>query len=56
MEIKSLEIENIGKIIKEKIVFDKPLMLFFGEAMQGKTTILNSMKYALGDGLLKMEN
>lgn len=49
MQIKSLEIENIGKIIKEKIIFNEPLILFIGEIKNGKTTILNTVKYVLGD-------
>jgi len=49
MKIKYIEIENIGIIPKEKIVIDQPLVLFFGKPMQGKTTILNGIKYALGN-------
>ena len=48
MKIKYIEIENIGKIIKEKIIIDQPLILFFGKPRQGKTTILNIIKYVLG--------
>lgn len=48
MKIKSLEIENIGIIVKETIIFNEPLMLFIGKIKQGKTTILNCVKYVLG--------
>lgn len=48
MKINSIELENIGKIIKEKIIIDQPLILFLGKIKQGKTTILNGIKYALG--------
>lgn len=48
MKIISLEISNIGKIEHMLIPFDKPLNLFFGEIMQGKTTILNSVRYNCG--------
>ena len=57
MILKELIIENIGMIdaVSEKI--DKPLILFYGDIKQGKTTILNAVKYALGgsfpDDLLK---
>jgi DNA repair exonuclease SbcCD ATPase subunit len=48
MKIKSLEIKNIGLIKTETIIFDKPLILFFGEVMQGKTTILNAVRWCFG--------
>jgi len=48
MKIRSLQIENIGIIIKEEIIFNEPLMLFIGKIKQGKTTILNTVKYVLG--------
>lgn len=48
MQIKSLEIINIGMIEKEVIKFDKALNLFYGDVRQGKTTILNAIKWCFG--------
>ena len=48
MKIKSVEIENVGKIEDTVIEFDKPLILFYGEIRAGKTTILNAIKWGLG--------
>lgn len=48
MEIKSLEISNIGMIGHEIIPIDKHLLLFYGDIKQGKTTILNSVKLCFG--------
>lgn len=48
MKIKSLEIKNIGIIVHEVIEFNKPLNLFYGEILAGKTTILNAVKLLFG--------
>jgi DNA repair ATPase RecN len=48
MKIKSLKIKNIGMISDEVIPFDKPLILFYGDIKQGKTTILNSVRLVMG--------
>jgi len=48
MKIKSLQIQNIGKIADEVIEFNKSLNLFYGEILQGKTTILNAVKLCFG--------
>lgn len=48
MKIKKIEIFNIGilKNINEEI--DKPLILFYGDIKQGKTTILEAIKLCFG--------
>lgn len=48
MIIKSLEIKNIGMIEHEIIQLDKSLILFYGDIKQGKTTILNAVKFCYG--------
>jgi DNA repair exonuclease SbcCD ATPase subunit len=48
IKIKSLQIINIGMIESEVVSFNKPLLLFFGEIKQGKTTILNAVRWAFG--------
>lgn len=48
MKVKQLVIKNIGIIKDETIELNKPLILFYGDLMQGKTTILNSVKWLLG--------
>lgn len=48
MKTVSLYIKNIGLIVEETIPLDKPLILFFGEIRQGKTTILNAVRYVFG--------
>lgn len=48
MKIKRLVIKNIGMIGDMNIPIDKPLILFYGDLMQGKTTILNAVKFAFG--------
>jgi DNA repair ATPase RecN len=45
-----LTIRNIGKIGNAVIEINKPLILFYGEIMEGKTTILNSIKFCFGGG------
>lgn len=48
MKPTKLIIKNIGKIASETIAIDKPLILFYGEIKQGKTTILNSVRWVCG--------
>lgn len=48
MKVKKLIIKNVGMVADTTIELDKPLILFYGEIRQGKTTILNCVKYALG--------
>jgi hypothetical protein len=48
MKPKSLNIKNIGIIADTTIETDKPLLLFYGDIMQGKTTILNAVKWLFG--------
>jgi len=43
-----LIIQNIGLIRDETIELNQPLMLFYGNVRQGKTTLLNAFKYAVG--------
>lgn len=48
MKTVSLYIKNIGLIAEELINLNKPLILFFGDIRQGKTTILNAVRYVFG--------
>lgn len=48
MKVTSLYIENIGVIPESSIMLDKPLILFYGEIRQGKSTILNCVKWVCG--------
>jgi DNA repair exonuclease SbcCD ATPase subunit len=48
MKVKRVLIKNVGKIADVQIPLDKPLILFFGDLCQGKTTILNAVKYVFG--------
>jgi recombinational DNA repair ATPase RecF len=48
MKVTKLTIKNIGLIKDTAIELNKPLILFYGEIMQGKTTILNAVKYCFG--------
>ena len=48
MKVKSLHITNVGMIADTVITFDKPLILFYGEIRQGKTTILNAVRWVCG--------
>ena len=48
MQLKTVEIKNIGMVASESIPIDKPLLLFYGDIMQGKTTILNAVKLCFG--------
>jgi predicted ATP-dependent endonuclease of OLD family len=48
MKVKSLTIKNIGMIADAFITLNKPLILFYGEIQQGKTTLLNAVRYVFG--------
>ena len=48
MKVKQLIIKNIGIIEDGIIELDKPLVLFYGEIKQGKTTVLNAVKWVFG--------
>ena len=48
MKVKKLVIHNIGMIGDTEITLNKPLIIFYGEIMQGKTTILNAVRWAFG--------
>ncbi len=48
MKVKKLIIKNIGIIADTTIELNKPLIIFYGEIMQGKTTILNAVRWAFG--------
>lgn len=48
MKVTKLTIHNIGKIGDTVINLDKPLILFYGEIRQGKTTILNAVRWVCG--------
>ncbi len=48
MKVKRLIIKNIGKIKDETIELNKALIIFYGEILQGKTTILNAVRWVMG--------
>lgn len=48
MKIERLIIKNIGMIKDTTIELNKPLILFYGDLMMGKTTILNAVKFCFG--------
>ena len=48
MKISKLTIKNIGGIEDAVIIADKPEIVFFGEVKQGKSTILNSVRWVCG--------
>jgi len=48
MKAIKLTVKNIGIIADAVIELNKPLLLFYGEIRQGKTTILNSVKWVFG--------
>ncbi len=48
MKVKRLIIKNIGMVADETIELNKPLMLFYGDIKQGKTTLLNAVKWVFG--------
>jgi DNA repair ATPase RecN len=48
MKVEKLSIKNIGLIADEVITLGQPLVLFYGQIRQGKTTILNAVRYVFG--------
>lgn len=46
--IRTIEIKNIGIIGDAKIKIDKPLIIFYGECRQGKSTILQAVRWVMG--------
>lgn len=49
MKPTKLTIKNIGKLAGETVIeINKPLILFYGEIKQGKTTILNCVRWVCG--------
>lgn len=48
MRVTKLTIKNIGLIADESIELNKPLIVFYGEIRQGKTTILNAVRWVCG--------
>jgi hypothetical protein len=48
VKAKKLSIKNVGIIENVAIELDRPLLLFYGDLRQGKTTILNAFKWCLG--------
>jgi DNA repair exonuclease SbcCD ATPase subunit len=48
IKVKYLKIKNVGIIADTTITFDKPLLLFYGEVKQGKSTILNAIRWCFG--------
>lgn len=48
MKALSLTVKNIGLVADAQIEFNKPLLLFYGEIQQGKTTLLNAVKWVFG--------
>lgn len=44
-----LIIKNVGKLAGETVIeINRPLILFYGEIRQGKTTILNAVRWVCG--------
>lgn len=48
MKIQRLQIQNIGILTDVDIEINKPLIVFFGDIRQGKTTILKAIKLLFG--------
>ena len=48
MKFKRLLIKNIGMVKNSIIPIDRPLVIFFGQPMEGKTTHLNAVRWAFG--------
>lgn len=46
--LQRLEIENVGIIERMDIAIDQPMLAFFGDVMQGKTTVLTSVRLLFG--------
>lgn len=43
-----LTVKNIGMVADAVVELNKPLILFYGEIRQGKTTLLNAVKWVFG--------
>lgn len=48
MKVLSLTVKNIGIVADAKIELNKPLIIFYGEIRQGKTTLLNAVRWVCG--------
>ena len=48
MKAIKLTVKNIGMIADASIDLNQPLILFYGEIRQGKTTLLNAVKWVFG--------
>lgn len=48
MKATRLTVKNIGLIQDATIEFNHPLLVFYGEIQQGKTTLLNAVKWVFG--------
>lgn len=48
MKATKLTVSNIGIVADAVIEINKPLIVFYGDIMQGKTTLLNSVKWVMG--------
>jgi len=48
MKLLKIEIKGIAKHADTTIVIDKPLTIIFGDVEQGKTTVLNVVRWGLG--------
>ena len=48
MKVKRIIVKNVGPIADTTVELDKPLILFYGELCQGKTTLLNAVKWVFG--------
>lgn len=48
MKVKRISVKNVGPIADTCIELDKPLILFYGQLCQGKTTLLNAVKWVFG--------
>ena len=48
MKVTRLEIHNLGIVSDIEVEINKPMVLFFGDIRQGKSTILNAVKWCFG--------
>ena len=48
MRVTRLTIKNVGVVADACIEINKPLIVFYGDVRQGKTTILNAVRWCLG--------
>lgn len=48
MKANKLTVKNIGMVADATIELNKPLILLYGEIRQGKTTLLNAVKWVFG--------